>query len=175
LSHRRKPAGLDRPVPHVHDLAALVGHGGDQRIRVRLWLCGVDAGGELPLEHDRDILDHQCVGVLPGGRRAPGRAGAPTGGRLRERGKVSARAAMLIAAALCLVAYLAIANTGNLVVVMALYSVLGGLGAGIVYATCINMVGKWYPENRGGRTGFVNGGFAYGAVPFIYLFNYHFG
>jgi MFS family permease len=96
-------------------------------------------------------------------------------GRLRERGRFSARAAMLTGAVLCLVAYLAIANTGNLVTVMAGYSVLGGIGAGIIYATCINMVGKWYPENRGGKTGFVNGGFAYGAVPFIYLFNYHFG
>jgi MFS family permease len=50
------------------------------------------------------------------------------------------------------------------------YSVLGGIGAGLVYATCINMVGKWYPEKRGARTAFVNGGFAYGAVPFIYAF-----
>ena len=43
-------------------------------------------------------------------------------------------------------------------------------GAGFVYATCINMVGKWYPERKGGKTGFVNGGFAYGSVPFIFLF-----
>ncbi len=40
-----------------------------------------------------------------------------------------------------------------------------------MYATCINMVGKWYPEKRGARTGFVNGAFAYGAVPFIYVFS----
>jgi MFS family permease len=46
----------------------------------------------------------------------------------------------------------------------------GGGGAGFVYATCINMVGKWYPERKGGKTGFVNGGFAYGSVPFIFLF-----
>ncbi|HKT02064.1 MAG TPA: OFA family MFS transporter [Rugosimonospora sp.] len=96
-------------------------------------------------------------------------------GRLREKGTFSARAAVLTGAVLCLVAYLAIANTGNLLAVMALYSVLGGVGAGIIYATCINMVGKWYPEKRGARTGFVNGGFAYGAVPLIYVFNYHFG
>ena len=42
--------------------------------------------------------------------------------------------------------------------------------AGFVYATCVNMVGKWYPERKGGKTGFVNGGFAYGSVPFIFLF-----
>ena len=41
-----------------------------------------------------------------------------------------------------------------------------------MYATCINLVGKWYPERRGGKTGFVNGGFAYGAVPFIFIFSY---
>ena len=34
------------------------------------------------------------------------------------------------------------------------------------------MVGKWYPERRGAKTGFVNGGFAYGAVPFIFIFSY---
>jgi Major Facilitator Superfamily len=28
------------------------------------------------------------------------------------------------------------------------------------------------PERRGGKTGFVNGGFAYGAVPFIFIFSY---
>jgi Na+/melibiose symporter-like transporter len=28
-------------------------------------------------------------------------------------------------------------------------------------------VAKWYPEKKGWRTGFVNGGWAYGAVPFI--------
>jgi hypothetical protein len=32
------------------------------------------------------------------------------------------------------------------------------------------MVGKWYPERKGGKTGFVNGGFAYGSVPFVFLF-----
>jgi len=52
--------------------------------------------------------------------------------------------------------------------------VLGGIGAGLVYATCINMVGKWYPERKGGLTGFVNGGFAYGSIPFIIIFNYWF-
>ncbi|HTF51453.1 MAG TPA: OFA family MFS transporter, partial [Pseudonocardia sp.] len=34
----------------------------------------------------------------------------------------------------------------------------------------VNMVGKWYPERKGGKTGFVNGGFAYGSVPFVFIF-----
>jgi hypothetical protein len=39
----------------------------------------------------------------------------------------------------------------------------------MIYSSCINIVAKWYPEKKGWRTGFVNGGFAYGSVPFIYL------
>ncbi len=50
------------------------------------------------------------------------------------------------------------------------FGFFGGAAAGFVYATCVNMVGKWYPERKGGKTGFVNGGFAYGSVPFIFLF-----
>ena len=45
---------------------------------------------------------------------------------------------------------------------------LGGIGSGVVYSSCINIVAKWYPEKKGWRTGFVNGGWAYGAVPFIF-------
>jgi MFS family permease len=50
------------------------------------------------------------------------------------------------------------------------FGFFGGTAAGFVYVTCVNMVGKWYPERKGGKTGFVNGGFAYGSVPFIFLF-----
>lgn len=95
-------------------------------------------------------------------------------GRMREKDILSARAAMVIGAFCTAIGFLTISNTGNLVLVLIGYSVLGGTGAGLVYATCINMVGKWYPEKRGARTGFVNGGFAYGAVPFIYIFSYFF-
>jgi MFS family permease len=95
-------------------------------------------------------------------------------GRLRERNVFPARAAMLTGGVLCLIAFLTIAHTGNMVVVVAGYSVLGGIGAGLVYASCINIVGKWFPERKGGLTGFVNGGFAYGSIPFIIIFNYWF-
>jgi MFS family permease len=61
-----------------------------------------------------------------------------------------------------------------MVVVILGYSVLGGIGAGLVYASCINIVGKWFPERKGWLTGFVNGGFAYGSIPFIIIFNYWF-
>ena len=92
-------------------------------------------------------------------------------GRLRERNVVSAKTAMLVGAVFSGIGYFTIAHSGNLTLAFVGYSVLGGTGAGLVYATCINMVGKWYPEKRGARTGFVNGGFAYGSVPFIYLFS----
>jgi MFS family permease len=95
-------------------------------------------------------------------------------GRLRERGVVPVRVAMFVAAVLSAIGFLAIANSGNFWVVLLGYSVLGGTGAGLVYASCINMVGKWFPEKRGARTGFVNGGFAYGTLPFIYVFTYWF-
>jgi MFS family permease len=92
-------------------------------------------------------------------------------GRLRESNKVSARTAMLVGAVLSGIGYFTIASSGNLFLAFMGYAVLGGIGAGMVYATCINMVGKWFPDKRGGLTGFVNGGFAYGAVPFIYIFS----
>ncbi|VVJ18986.1 Putative oxalate/formate antiporter [Amycolatopsis camponoti] len=92
-------------------------------------------------------------------------------GRLREKNIVSAKTAMLVGAVCSGIGYFTIAHSGNLTLAFIGYSVLGGTGAGLVYATCINMVGKWYPEKRGARTGFVNGGFAYGSVPFIYLFS----
>jgi MFS family permease len=95
-------------------------------------------------------------------------------GRLRERGVISVRAAMLTAAVLSAIGFATIANTGNFWLVLLGYSVFGGTGAGLVYASCINMVGKWFPEKRGARTGFVNGGFAYGTLPFIYVFTYWF-
>jgi MFS family permease len=93
-------------------------------------------------------------------------------GRLREKGIVSARAAMFAGAVLSATGFFSIASSSNLIVAFLGFSVCGGAGVGLVYATCVNMVGKWFPERRGAKTGFVNGGFAYGAVPFIYIFSY---
>jgi MFS family permease len=93
-------------------------------------------------------------------------------GRLREKGIVSAKAAMLAAAALSAVGFFSIAHSSNLVVAYLGFAVCGGTGVGLVYATGINIVGKWFPERRGAKTGFVCSGFAYGAVPFIFIFSY---
>ena len=92
-------------------------------------------------------------------------------GKLREKGVVSARAAMLVGAVLSAVGFTSLTQD-SIVFAFLGFALCGGVGAGLVYATCINIVGKWYPERRGGKTGFVNGGFAYGAVPFIFIFSY---
>jgi MFS family permease len=91
-------------------------------------------------------------------------------GRLRESGKLSARAAMMFGGAGSLMGYLALAYAPNVFWAYLGFGFFGGTAAGFVYATCVNMVGKWYPERKGGKTGFVNGGFAYGSVPFIFIF-----
>jgi MFS family permease len=93
-------------------------------------------------------------------------------GRLREKGIVSARVAMLVAAVLSAIGFFSIAHTNNLVIAYLGFAVCGGIGVGVVYATGINIVGKWFPERRGAKTGFVCSGFAYGAVPFIFIFSY---
>lgn len=49
------------------------------------------------------------------------------------------------------------------------YALLGGVGAGLVYSTCITTAARWFPDNRVSTIGFVTGGFACGAVPSILL------
>ncbi|MET7442990.1 OFA family MFS transporter, partial [Streptomyces sp. NPDC005568] len=95
-------------------------------------------------------------------------------GWLRERGVLTARRAMYLGSGMCLVGFLALSHLSDVVLAILGFGVIGGIGSGLVYATCINMVGKWFPERRGARTGFVNGGFAYGSLPFIFIFNYGF-
>jgi MFS family permease len=91
-------------------------------------------------------------------------------GKMRESGKLSAKAAMMLGAAGTVLGYLSLAYAPSVFWAYLGFGLFGGGGAGFVYATCINMVGKWYPERKGGKTGFVNGGFAYGSVPFIFIF-----
>jgi OFA family oxalate/formate antiporter-like MFS transporter len=89
-------------------------------------------------------------------------------GLLRNRGILPVRWATIIGGIICgVVAYLWLANSSTIWTAYASYAVLGGIGSGMVYSSCINIVAKWYPEKKGWRTGFVNGGWAYGAVPFI--------
>ncbi|MBZ4015838.1 OFA family MFS transporter [Streptomyces purpurogeneiscleroticus] len=91
-------------------------------------------------------------------------------GKLRESGRLPARNAMMLGALGTFLGYLSLAYAPHVVVAYIGFGAFSGMGAGLVYATCVNMVGKWYPERKGGKTGLVNGGFAYGSVPFVFLF-----
>ncbi len=89
-------------------------------------------------------------------------------GLLRNKGILPVRWATIIGGILCgIVAYGWLANSTQIWQAYASYAVLGGIGSGMVYSSCINIVAKWFPEKKGWRTGFVNGGWAYGSVPFI--------
>jgi MFS transporter, OFA family, oxalate/formate antiporter len=89
-------------------------------------------------------------------------------GVLRNRGILNVRWAVIIGGVVCgIVGYGLLAESTTIWTAYLGYAVLGGIGSGMVYSSCINIVAKWYPEKKGWRTGFVNGGWAYGAVPFI--------
>jgi OFA family oxalate/formate antiporter-like MFS transporter len=91
-------------------------------------------------------------------------------GFLRNRGILSVRWATIIGGVICgVVAYVWLAQSTAIWQAYLSYAALGGIGSGMVYSSCINIVAKWYPEKKGWRTGFVNGGWAYGAVPFIFV------
>jgi MFS family permease len=49
---------------------------------------------------------------------------------------------------------------------LAIYAVAAGIGAGLVYGTCVAIVSAWYPD-RPTRIAMVSGAFGYGAVPVI--------
>ncbi len=90
-------------------------------------------------------------------------------GFLRNRGILNVRWAVIIGGIVCgIVGYGLLATSTSIWQAYLGYAVLGGIGSGMVYSSCINIVAKWYPEKKGWRTGFVNGGWAYGAVPFIF-------
>ncbi|RBM23807.1 MFS transporter [Prauserella sp. PE36] len=88
--------------------------------------------------------------------------------RLRSRLGLAPAATMLVGAALCAAGLVTLGGSTSFVVVLLNHGVLGGIGAGLVYGTCLGVVAKWYPE-RPARTAFVSGAFAYGSIPFVVL------
>jgi MFS transporter, OFA family, oxalate/formate antiporter len=89
-------------------------------------------------------------------------------GYLRNHGILQVRWAVISGGIICgVIGYGLLATATSIWQAYIGYAVLGGIGSGMVYSSCINIVAKWYPEKKGWRTGFVNGGWAYGAVPFI--------
>ncbi|WP_067974519.1 MFS transporter [Nocardiopsis trehalosi] len=85
--------------------------------------------------------------------------------RLRARGALPPSRALLIGAPLCAAAPLSLAAADGLAAVVVGYGVLGGLGAGLVYHSCVHLVAAWYPEHPVARAGLAGGAFALGAVP----------
>ncbi len=88
---------------------------------------------------------------------------------LRERGRLPAPVAMAAGAVLCAAGLVTLGHATSLTTVFLGYSVLGGLGTGMVYATCVGAVLAWFPDGTGPRAGIVSGAFAYGSVPFVVL------
>ncbi len=89
-------------------------------------------------------------------------------GFLRNKGVLPVKRAVIIGGITCgIAAYAITAYSTNIWEAYFGYAFLGGIGSGMIYSSCINIVAKWYPEKKGWRTGFVNGGWAYGSVPWI--------
>jgi MFS transporter, OFA family, oxalate/formate antiporter len=77
-------------------------------------------------------------------------------GYLRNRGILNVRWATIIGGVVCgIIGYGILAVSTNIWTAYLGYAVLGGIGSGMVYSSCINIVAKWYPNKKGWRTGFV--------------------
>ncbi|MEW9548073.1 MFS transporter [Nonomuraea sp. NPDC050783] len=98
-------------------------------------------------------------------------AGALPALHLVRRGRLGVRPALAAGAALSAagLAAAALLATGGPAWPPALagYALLGGLGAGLVYGVCGEVVASWYPERAAARVGLVTGAFGYGAVPLL--------
>jgi MFS transporter, OFA family, oxalate/formate antiporter len=89
-------------------------------------------------------------------------------GLLRNKGVLPVRWAVMAGGLICgVLAYTITAYSTNIWEAYLGYAFFGGIGSGMVYSSAINIVAKWYPDKKGWRTGFVNGGWAYGSVPFV--------
>jgi MFS family permease len=94
---------------------------------------------------------------------------------LYRRVRVRLAVPMLAGATLSLVALMTLGHSRDLAVVLLGYSVLGGIGAGLVYMTCIATVTEWFPERTATMVGVVSGAFGYGAIPFVVVAAYVLG
>lgn len=86
--------------------------------------------------------------------------------RARARLRLAPAFTLCAGAVLCAAGLSTLGGTGSFAVVMVNHAVLGGIGAGLIYGTCLSVVSKWYPE-RPARTAVVSGAFAYGSIPFF--------
>ncbi|MGP4017062.1 OFA family MFS transporter [Saccharopolyspora sp. 5N708] len=93
-------------------------------------------------------------------------AGFPVA-HLRQRNRIGPRPVLVAGAFMCATGILSLAHSQTLLGLLVGYSVIGGTGAGLVYAACTSTAGKWFPERAAARVGFVTGAFAYGSTPFV--------
>lgn len=94
-------------------------------------------------------------------------AGALPALHLVRRGRLRVRACLAAGAALSGLGLATAALTGPGPVALIGYALLGGLGAGLVYGVCGEVVSSWYPERPAARVGLITGAFGYGAVPLL--------
>ncbi|MGR6922389.1 MFS transporter [[Actinomadura] parvosata] len=94
-------------------------------------------------------------------------AGALPALHLVRRRRLSVRACLAAGAALSGLGLLAAGLTPAGAPALIGYAVLGGLGAGLVYGVCGEVVSSWYPERPAARVGLITGAFGYGAVPLL--------
>lgn len=86
--------------------------------------------------------------------------------RVRTVAGIKPAATLVAGAVLSAGGLVALGVSGSYGLVMVVHGMLGGIGAGLIYGTCLGVVARWYPE-RPSRAAFASGAFAYGAVPFI--------
>ncbi|WP_409492929.1 OFA family MFS transporter [Amycolatopsis sp. cmx-11-12] len=86
---------------------------------------------------------------------------------LRERGMFPPAVTVIAGGVLCSTGMFTLGHANNLVAMFIGYSVLGGIGTGVVYATCVGTVMNWFPDRVPARVGAVSGAFAYGSVLFV--------
>ena len=86
---------------------------------------------------------------------------------LNRRRLISPAVVVVTGGVLAAAGLASLAHADSLALAAVGYAGLGGVGAGLVYATGVATAASWYPEKRVSVIGFVTGGFAVGAVPGI--------
>ncbi|MEU6780788.1 MFS transporter [Nonomuraea angiospora] len=94
-------------------------------------------------------------------------AGALPALHLVRRGRLGVRTSLAAGAALSFAGLAAAALPPSAPGAFVGYALLGGLGAGLVYGVCGEVVSSWYPERPAARVGLITGAFGYGAVPLL--------
>lgn len=87
---------------------------------------------------------------------------------LRRRLGLTPRRAVTAGAVGCAIGLLGLGRADGPAVALTAYGVIAGLGAGLVYGSCVAVVAAWYPD-RPARTALVSGAFGYGAIPVILI------